>query len=225
MEIVSTDNNYNHGDAFTLTNAVGVIAQQISPFGGAEDENINCWVERIDQIAEIHRVAPGAVLLAASSRLIKEAKTWYEFQTGPVLRSWQALKEALVRVFENRVPFYLQMQKIESRRWIYSKETFQAYAINKLALIKQLKLPVRDSINLLVGGIGKASLRATAATTRAETVEEFLEEMRKITAASSKYPKKYAGTNLRTFKPRSRKQRQSNQRYDASTARRRGTGG
>ncbi|XP_070510437.1 uncharacterized protein [Cardiocondyla obscurior] len=213
-ENVSEVNHSLTGDAFTPVNLVRVIAQQIPQFGGSEDENVRSWVERVDQIAEIHRVTPGAILLAASSQFTKEAKIWYDFQMGPVLRSWLALKEALVRVFENKIPFTQQMLKIEARRWLYSKETFQVYAINKLSLIRRLNLPVCDTINLLVASIGKASLRATASTIRAETVEKFLEEMRKITAAASEYPKRYSNTNSRSFHSKELSARSSNGRTE-----------
>lgn len=73
------------------------------------------------------------------------------------------------------------MQKIESRKWISNRETFDNYATEKLALMNRLDLPVTDSIHLLIGGISQTALRATALSIQADTVENFLEKMRHIT--------------------------------------------
>ncbi|KYM99254.1 Pro-Pol polyprotein [Cyphomyrmex costatus] len=88
-------------------------------------------------------------------------------------------------MFDYKISFTNAMQKIEARRWNYYKESFDQYAIDKLALAHRLKLPQSDIINLLIGGIMKSSLRATALTLNASTVEEFLEKMRLITNGHS----------------------------------------
>jgi len=51
----------------------------------------------------------------------------------------------------------------------------------KLALIHRLDLPKSDIINLLIGGIMQSSLRATALTLMAASIDQFLETMRRIT--------------------------------------------
>jgi len=71
---------------------------------------------------------------------------------------------------------------VEARTWRSHKESFDDYAIDKLALIHQLELPAKDSINLLIGGIAQPTLRATALSLRSTTVETFIEAMRHITA-------------------------------------------
>lgn len=173
-------------------NAVTLLSQQIPEFSGGDEENVKTWIQRVDRVAQIHRVADDVTLLAASSKLTKAAKKWYELQSGTMLESWTELRSALLRMFERKLPFYVQMQKVEARRWMYSKESFQQYAIEKLALMHSLNLTVADSINLLIGGISKASLRATASTVSAETLDQFLEKMRQITAASSETDKRSA---------------------------------
>jgi len=62
-------------------------------------------------------------------------------------------------MFDRRVPFYKAMARIEARNWNSHKETFDDYAIDKLALMQQLDLPVPDVINLLVGGISPDASR------------------------------------------------------------------
>lgn len=65
------------------------------------------------------------------------------------------------------------------------KESFQAYAMDRLALMHGLSLSERDSINMLISGIGNQSLRALAATLRTDTVDEFLDEMHRVAAVTS----------------------------------------
>lgn len=60
------------------------------------------------------------------------------------------------------------------------KESFDAYAIEKLTLIHHLDLPVRDIIHLLISGIPHSAIRATALSTAADNVESFLERMRPV---------------------------------------------
>ena len=55
------------------TNAVTLLAQQIPEFAGAETENELVYIQRVDQVAQIHR-ATDEVTLLASSKLVKVAK-------------------------------------------------------------------------------------------------------------------------------------------------------
>jgi len=118
--------------------------------------------------------------LAASSKLSGSARRWYDLQEGAVIESWSNLRCELRRMFDRRVPFYKAMARIEARIWQQHKESFDDYAIDKLALMQQLDLPIQDVINLLIGGISQPMLRATALSLRCATVEHFLELMRHI---------------------------------------------
>lgn len=80
------------------------------------------------------------------------------------------------------------------------KETFQDYAMDKLALMKNLRLADADSIHLLIGGIGSRALRGTAAALRAQTIDEFLEEMNQIADAASDHSRKQSPQQAKTSK-------------------------
>jgi len=56
------------------------------------------------------------------------------------------------------------MQKVEARRWIFTKESFSDYAMDKLALLASLRLQDEDSIQLLINGISSIAIKAAAAT-------------------------------------------------------------
>jgi len=81
------------------------------------------------------------------------------------------------KIFERKVPFYKTIQRAESRKWMPAKETFDEYAIAKLAIIHQINLPVRDAIHLLISGIANSAIRASALLVADTTLEGFLEKM------------------------------------------------
>jgi len=139
-------------------------------------------VRRVEKVAEIHGATDGVTLLVASSRLVRAAKRWYDIQSGPAMETWANLRSELTRIFDRKVPFYRAMQRVEARTWCPNKESFDDYAIEKLALIHQLELPVKDTINLLTGGIQHPTLRATALSLGSTSVEDYLDSMRHITA-------------------------------------------
>lgn len=79
-------------------------------------------------------------------------------QSGDVLKSWTSLKRELLKMFDRKVLFTAAMQRIEARRWLSHKESFDQYAMDKIALIHRLDLPTSDTISLLIGGIQQGSL-------------------------------------------------------------------
>lgn len=179
-----------HQDNGATGCSVKWLASQIPEFGGTEEENMAAWVSRMNKVALVHNASDAATLLAASSRLVKGAKKWYEIQNGDVIESWIALRSALVKIFDRKIPFYKAMHQIEARRWNLAKESFDQYAIDKIALMHRLNLPEKDMINLLVGGINHTSVRITALSVRADTIEVFLDQMRQITEGLSDLEKK-----------------------------------
>jgi len=74
------------------------------------------------------------------------------------------------------------MQKVESRKWIFSKESFSDYAMDKLALLAPLKLQDKDSIQLLINGISSMVIKAIAAILTTDSLDEFLRNMQHVTA-------------------------------------------
>jgi len=63
------------------------------------------------------------------------------------------------------------MQKVESRKWVFSKESFSDYAMDKLSLLAPLKLPDEDSIQLLINGISSVTIKATAASLKIDLLD------------------------------------------------------
>ncbi|XP_029673030.1 uncharacterized protein LOC115241419 [Formica exsecta] len=87
------------------------------------------------------------------------------------------------------------MQKVEARRWNYTKESFLEYSMDKLALIHNLNLSQDSTIHLLISGIGSRSLREIAASLKVDSVDLFLESMYRITSVSGETDSKLLQTN------------------------------
>ncbi|KMQ84752.1 hypothetical protein RF55_17196 [Lasius niger] len=169
---------------------VQTLASQIPEFAGLDDDNVHAWVRRVDKVAQVHSVADGAILLAASSRLTKSARRWYDVQGDAAVESWSGLRTEMIKIFDRKVPFFRVMQKIEARKWIPAKETFDEYAIDKLALMHRVDLPEQDKVHLLVSGITVTPLKATALSIAEDSLDGFLERMRRITQGATEWDRK-----------------------------------
>lgn len=102
-----------------------------------------------------------------------------------------------MKMFDRKVPFYKAMQRIEARKWLSAKESFDQYAIDKLALLSNLDLSAKDIVNLLIGGIIFKSVRCAALSIKADSVETFIDEMRLITEDLSNLKRKPQPHNLK----------------------------
>jgi len=167
-------------DAFTNASAIKWLATQIPEFGGVNSDNVNVWTKRVDRVALLHGANDAVTLLAASSRLVKNARQWYDLQDGSSTDSWVSLKTEITKMFDKRIPFFKSMQRIEARKWLPQKETFDQYVLDKLSLIHGLDLPPRDIIQVLIGGIVSPPVRAAALSLTTETIEDFVDRMRII---------------------------------------------
>lgn len=62
--------------------AVKLLANQISTFSGTEEEDVELWIRKVERVATIHGVQDGVTLLAASSKLNKSAREWFDLDDG-----------------------------------------------------------------------------------------------------------------------------------------------
>lgn len=82
----------------------------------------------------------------------------------------------------------------------FSEKTFQEYAMEKLAVMYTLQLSEKDSIHLLINGISSLALRSTAASLRADTIDQFLEDMYNVTSVSPGPDKRGGASTEKTGK-------------------------
>ncbi|XP_029169193.1 uncharacterized protein LOC114939131 [Nylanderia fulva] len=179
-------------ESWSTGSAVQALAHQIPEFAGSEENNVHAWVKRVDKVAQVHGATDGATLLAASSKLTKSARRWFDVQGDTAVESWVGLRAEMIKIFDRKIPFFRSMQRIEARKWLPAKESFDEYALEKLSLMHRLDLPEDDRIQLLVSGIQQMSLRATALSLSAGSVDSFLEKMRTITQGTMEVERKAA---------------------------------
>jgi len=175
--------------------AITLLSSQIPTFGGTPDENVDLWLRKIERVSRIHNVSEDVTLLAASSKLTKLARDWFDLDTGTINDSWSTFKIAITERFHLQIPFHIIIQKVEARKWNFAKETFQEYALHKLRLMQNLNLSDSDQLNFLITGIGSTSIRASAAALDVKSISQFLQKMHKITMVCSDQVKQQSSFN------------------------------
>ncbi|CAL1671984.1 unnamed protein product [Lasius platythorax] len=87
--VSACQHDLNRQDRFSAStgNAVKFLSSQIPFFSGTEDENIDIWIEKIETVAELHGLSSVVMLTAATSKLSKTARRWFDLSTGSVNKS------------------------------------------------------------------------------------------------------------------------------------------
>ena len=161
--------------------SVKLLASQLPEFGGTDNEDVDLWIHKVESVSQIHSVSHEVTLLAATGKLNKVARQWFDLSTGTVNHSWPMFKTAISNRFKTSRFFHVIIQKVEARKWLFHKESFRSYAMDKLALMQGLKLSDRDTIHYLINGIASRSLRSTAVALRSRSIDEFLLDMHEVT--------------------------------------------
>lgn len=92
--------------------------------------------------------------------------------------------------FKTRIRRGALMRKLETRKWIYSSESFSDYATDKLVLTKKLQFSDFDAIHSLIDGITNLSIQAAALALDAPSLDNFLETMHRMTSSCDMQLKK-----------------------------------
>ncbi|CAL1672060.1 unnamed protein product [Lasius platythorax] len=159
------------------------LSSQIPQFGGTDKEDVEIWIEKLECVARLHGFSQEVMLSAAFSRLVKTARRWFDYSTGSINSSWIIFRSAIINRFRRKILFGVVLQEVEARKWLYYKESFADYAMDKIALMQPLKLSDEDSIHFLVNGISSLAIRGLAASLRVNSLDEFLREMQHITTS------------------------------------------
>lgn len=124
--------------------AITLLASQLSTFGGLEEEDIELWLNKVERLSIVHGVAESIRLFAATNKLTKHARDWFEMCDESVIGSWSTFKIAIIKRFRRHASFASSIQKIEACKWNFGKESFMEYASQKLKLMHPLQLLPRD---------------------------------------------------------------------------------
>lgn len=80
-----------------MDQAVKFLASSISSFGGTEEENITVWLEKIEVITRNYKLPLMVRLSAATTKLNKMARRWFDLSSGDIFESWTSFKTAIPR--------------------------------------------------------------------------------------------------------------------------------
>lgn len=87
------------------------------------------------------------------------------------------------------------VKKLEARKWIYSFESFQDYATDKLALAQKLRYSDFDTIHSLIEGITHISIQAAVMALDTQSLDVFLEKMQRMTSTCVTQLKKFSSSS------------------------------
>lgn len=121
-------------------NATKFLSSQTPQFGGTEEENVEIWIEKIESVAKIHGFSQGVLLSVAVTRLVKTARRWYDYNTRIINISWTIFKTAIINRFRREVYYDVILKKADARKWLFYKESFSDYAMDKITIMQPLKL-------------------------------------------------------------------------------------
>lgn len=158
--------NWKHGYI------VGVADSGIWRYG--HEENVLIWIKRVKKVSQIYGTSDGVTLLAASSRLVKSVVGDTRCRVERHWNSGSVSEMNSSRCSSGRCHSTRRCKRSRQEKWMPSKELFDQYAIDNIALMHLLDFPT-NVINLLIGGILHSSLWAVALSVKAETLDEFLQ--------------------------------------------------
>lgn len=72
--------------------SVKFLTSSISFFGGTEEEDVSLWLDKIETIATNFNLSPMVRLSAATAKLNKIARRWFDLSSGDIYKSWTSFK-------------------------------------------------------------------------------------------------------------------------------------
>lgn len=98
-----------------IGNAVKFLCTHISYFGGTEDDSVDLWIEKVESVADLHNLSPATKLAAATTKLTKIARKWFEISLDTINSSWLAFKKEIINRFRRKVFFDEVIQKVNDK--------------------------------------------------------------------------------------------------------------
>ena len=95
VESVSTIHIQNHN---LLRIALDKQIDELKPYFGKKQENVETWIKKIDKLAEITKMSHDEVFMLAKLKLQGDAEKWWDNKKKEI-DSWSALKSKLMDTF------------------------------------------------------------------------------------------------------------------------------
>lgn len=153
------------------------IGSQIPIYGDKEDEDVEVWINRVDEIKQAFDLSEKVVKVIATKQLRGKVRDWYSCTPGMVQKTWSELKIDMKRMFASYESHISLMKKMENRRW-KAGETFSNYFYDKVKLTNKLSLPEQDTVDYIIQGIDNYVLRPHALAAKYKTTAEVLESLK-----------------------------------------------
>jgi len=94
--------------------AIKTLTSQIPFFGGTEIAER--WIQKVERLSHIYQATEDVMSLAATSKLNKLAREWFDLDTDDINDSWATFKATLSSRFRSRVSALEIMDKVEARK-------------------------------------------------------------------------------------------------------------
>lgn len=145
--------------------------------------NVDNWLNKIEQLAEVYSWNEPTMIYAATSHLKGFAKTWYDGLTN-VNHSWVEWKGMFLGAFPTRTDCETLLPKMLERKKQPSEDMLQ-YLFEKLALITACELQGNKAVNLLINGLRDTTIQNAAKVASFKTPEELLNYLKTLTPGPS----------------------------------------
>jgi len=100
--------------------AIGQVIKTLTSlipfFGGTEGEIAERWIQKMERLSRIYQATDDVVLLAATSKLNKLTREWFDLDTDDINDSRATFKAALSSRFRSRISALEIMDKVEARK-------------------------------------------------------------------------------------------------------------
>lgn len=126
------------------------VEESLDTFSGDNKENIRCWLEEFEDMAELCEWSDVQKVIYAKRLLRGSAKMFVNYEK--CCRKWSEMKRALRSEFSQVVDVH-KIHKELSRRIKKSNETYQEYVYHMLEIAKQADMEVSAVIKYIIDGI------------------------------------------------------------------------
>lgn len=99
-------------------------------------------------------------------------------------------KTTIISRFKRKNFYGATLQKVEARKWLFYKESFTDYALDKITLLQPLKLSDAGAIHFLINGIISLAIKGITSSLKVESLDEFLREMEEIATSCNNHSKR-----------------------------------
>lgn len=156
------------------------VVESLPKFAGRIDEDVQRFVDHVDQVATAEHWNDAHRIQSAVRRLQDTALQWH-VQSGHAKLTWDDWSTALIANFSRRLS-YAEWYSMMEARVQKPKESGMEYALDKYRLCRlaPTPLPEQASISFLINGLAKWEHIAGMMAAAPDTIDEFIQRIREL---------------------------------------------